>query len=124
MFPLVFAQARGKLDLAPVANAAHPRRCDHGTIDNLRRFGGAADGVCVVVVAARLLDEVEYVLMHVAQPVFRVVRAALHLVPDDVVAQRPALLVDEVEGNAPRDADEALVLVGVADVEPEGPRGL
>ncbi len=115
----VSLQGRAELDLAPVAHAAHAGGADHGAALDARRAGRAAHGIVVVVVAARLPHEVEEQLVHVAEPVAAAVRPALDLVPHDAVAQDPALLVGECEGDAPGDAELALAAVGVAEVEPQ-----
>ena len=121
---LELVQRRRELDLAAVAHAAHAGGADDGAVLHARRARRAPDGVGVVVVALGLPHEVEQQLVHVAQPVLAGVRSALDLVPDDAVAQRPALLVGQVEGDPPRDAELPLAAVGVAEVEPERAGGL
>ena len=122
---LVFAQGRREIYLPAVAHAAHPGGRDDGAADDACGAWRVAHGVGVVEVARGLADEVEEQLVDVAQPVATRVRASLHLVPDDAVAQRPALVVGEVEGDLPRDAELTLAAVGVAEVEPKSePVGL
>ena len=99
---LELVQRRRELDLAAVAHAAHAGGRDDGAVLHARRARRAPDGVGVVVVALGLPHEVEQQLVHVAQPVLAGVRPALDLVPHDAVAQRPALLVGEVEGRRAR----------------------
>ena len=121
---LRLAQGRAELDLAPVAHPAHASGADDGAALDARRAGGAAHGVVIVVIAARLPHEVEEQLVHVAEPVVAAVRPALDLVPDDAVAQDPALVVRERKGDAPGDAELALAAVRVAEVEPQRSRRL
>ncbi len=121
---LELVQRRRELDLAAVAHAADAGGGDDGAVLHARRAGRAPDGVGVVEVAPGPAHEVEQELVHVAQLVAARVGAALDLVPHDAVAQRPSLVVGEVEGDAPRDAQLAFAPVRVAEVQPQRAGGL
>src|SRR6266699_6769936 len=57
--------------------------------------------------------------MDTAEAICGVIHAALDLVPDDAVAEYPALVVREFKCYAPRNTDETLVLISVAYVQPK-----
>src|SRR5229473_1457063 len=59
-------------------------------------------------------------LVDVTQLILGIVRATLDLVPDHAVPQSPSLLVGHGQRHPPRDPNEALVLIAVANVQPEG----
>ena len=117
-------QFRGQFYLPLVADASDTGRGDDGAVDHLGRLRSAPNRVGVVIVPFRRLDEVKDVLVHVAQAVAGVVETALDLVPDDAVAERPSLPVRQCYGDAPRNPDQILAGVRVADVQPERARRL
>ena len=116
-------EGRGQLDLPAIPDPGNTRRRHDGAVDDFRTAGLASDGVGVVVAAIRF-HEVKDVFVDVAQLVRGVVRAALHLVPNDAVPQEPALPVGHGQGDPPRDTGQALVPIGVADVQPKEPDDL
>ncbi len=92
----------------------HPSRLRPTPLRPLPR----TDRLNIVVIALRLLHEVERVFMDVAETIPARIHATFELVPDDAVAKYPVLIVGELKGDPPGDTDQPLVVVTVPYVEP------
>src|SRR3989338_4296664 len=123
-FFIARGQCSRQLDLPSVPHATYPRRRDHSSIYDSRLLRIRTNGIYIVVIGFRVLNEVKNIFMNITQSVDRIVWPAFHFVPDHIISENPALSISKLHNNTPGNPQKLLILIGIAEIEPKRPRAL
>src|SRR5579885_1903822 len=94
-FLLLAGQSRGQLYLSFVSDAAHTTCRNNRSIANFRLSRNRTAPVSIVIIAIRDYHKVKDSFVEISEAISGIIRASFDLIPDNIVTQKPPLLIGQ-----------------------------